>query len=118
MCPPRIHIEAVCVCVCLLRRVQLFAIPWTVAHQTTLPVEFSRHDYRSGFPFPTPGHLPEPGIERASLVSAALSGGFFTTVPPGKLQPSASQNVTIFIKKAFKDVIKLKWVCKGDLNSV
>ena len=107
-----------CVCVCLLRRVQLFAIPWTVAHQTALPVEFSRHDYCSGFPFPTPGHLPEPGIERASLVSPGLSGGYFTTVPPGMLQSSASQNVTILINKAFKDVMKLKWVCKGDLNSV
>ena len=108
----------VCVCVCVLRRVQLFATPWPVAHQTTLPVEFSRHDYCSGFPFPTPGDLPEPGIEPASLVSLALAGGFFTTVPPGELQPSASQNVTIFISKAFKDIIKLKWVCKGDLNSV
>ena len=35
-------------------------------------------------PFPTPGDLPDPGIEPASLASPALAGGFFTTVPPGK----------------------------------
>ena len=37
-------------------------------------------------PFLTPGGLPDPGIEPASLVSPALAGGFFTTAPPGKLQ--------------------------------
>ena len=37
-----------------------------------------------GLPFPTPGDLPKPGIKPASLVSPALAGGFFTTVPPGK----------------------------------
>ena len=34
-------------------------------------------------PFPTPGHLPDPEIEPATLVSPALAGGFFTTGPPG-----------------------------------
>ena len=37
-------------------------------------------------PFPTLGNIPNPGIEQASLVSPALAGGFFTTVPPGKPQ--------------------------------
>ena len=57
-------------------------IPWTVAHQVLLPMEFSRQAYWSGLPFPTPGDLPDPGIEPTSLVSPALAGGFFTTVPP------------------------------------
>ena len=35
-------------------------------------------------PFPTPGDLPDPGMEPMSLVSPTLAGGFFTTVPPGK----------------------------------
>ena len=38
----------------------------------------------SGLPFPTPGYLPDPGIEPMSLVSPAWAGGFFTTAPCGK----------------------------------
>ena len=40
---------------------------------------FSRREYWSGLPFPSPGDLPDPGIELKSLVSPALAGGFFTT---------------------------------------
>ena len=40
---------------------------------------FSRQDYWSGFPCPSPGDLPDPGIEFMSLMSTALAGGFFTT---------------------------------------
>ena len=53
--------------------------PWAVAHQTPLSMEFSRQEFWSGFPFPTPGDLPDPGIEPASPASPALAGGFFTT---------------------------------------
>ena len=42
----------------LLSRVQLFVPPWTVAHQAPQPMEFSRQEYWSGLPFPSPGHLP------------------------------------------------------------
>ena len=48
-------------------------------------MEFSRQEYWSRLPFPSPGDLPDPGIKSASLASPALSGGFFTTMPPGKL---------------------------------
>ncbi|ELR53043.1 hypothetical protein M91_06274, partial [Bos mutus] len=44
-----------------------------------LPMEFFRQEYWSGLPFPTPGDLPNPGIEPASLASPTLAGGFFTT---------------------------------------
>ena len=44
---------------------------------------FPRQEYCSGWPFPTLGDLPDPGIERVSLAISALAGGFFTTVPPG-----------------------------------
>ena len=44
---------------------------------------FPRQEYWSGLPFPSPGDLPNPRIEPASLVSPALAGRFFTTVPPG-----------------------------------
>ena len=45
---------------------------------------FSRQDYWSGLPFPSPGDLPDPGIKPASLVSPALAGGFFTPAPLGR----------------------------------
>ena len=59
--------------------VQLFAAPWTVACQAPLSMEFSRLGFWSGLPFPTPGDLPDPGVELAPLVSPALASGFFTT---------------------------------------
>ena len=47
-------------------RVRLFATPWTVAYQAPLSMGFSRQYYWSGLPFPSPGDLPEPGIEPGS----------------------------------------------------
>ena len=83
----------VCVCVCVYTRVfshvQYSATPWTVAHLAPLSMSFSRQEYWSGLSFPTPGDLPNPGIEPASLVSLALAGGFFTTAPPGKQEGCA-----------------------------
>ena len=55
-----------------------------VAHQTPLSMEFSKQEYWSGLPFPVLGDLPNPGIKPTSLVSPALAGRFFTTVPSGK----------------------------------
>ena len=49
-----------------LSRVQLFVTPQTVAHQAPLSVEFSRQEYWSGLPCPSPGHLPDPEIEPGS----------------------------------------------------
>ena len=50
----------------LLSRVQLFATPWTVAHQASLFMGFSRQEYWNGLPFPSPGDLPNPGIKPGS----------------------------------------------------
>ena len=55
--------------------------PWTVAHPAPLSMGFSRQDYWSGLPCPSPGDLPDPGIEPQSLVSPALVGAFFTSLP-------------------------------------
>ena len=52
---------------------------WTVALQAPLSIEFSRQEYWGGLLFPTPGDLPDPGNEPASLMSPALVGGFFTS---------------------------------------
>ena len=53
-------------------RVRLFVTPWTVACQASLSMGFSRQEYCSGLPFPTPGDLPDPGIEYAHLKHPAL----------------------------------------------
>ena len=73
-----------CVCTCALSCVQLYVTPWTVAHQVPLPMGFSRQDYWSRLPFPSPGDLPNPGIKTMSPVAPAQAGRFFTTEPPGK----------------------------------
>ena len=49
--------------------VYLFATPWTVAYQAPLTMGFSRPEYWSGLPFPSPGDLPEPGIRPGSPTS-------------------------------------------------
>ena len=56
--------------------------PWIVACQASLSMEFSRQEYWSGLPFPSPGDLPDPGIEPRSL---ALQGDSLPSEPPGKL---------------------------------
>ena len=58
-----------------------------IAHQAPLSIGFSRQEYWSGLPFPSPGDLPSAGIEAKSLVSPALAGGFFTNTPPRKPTP-------------------------------
>ena len=69
-----------CVLSCF-SHVQLFATPWTVAHQALLSLGFSRQEYWSGFPFPSPGDLPDPGIEPGS---PALQADSSPPEPPGK----------------------------------
>ena len=64
-----------------LSHAPLFATLRTVACQAPLSMGFSRQEYWSRLPFPSPGDLPNPGIEPTSL---ALAGGFFTTGPSGK----------------------------------
>ena len=56
--------------------VQLFVIPWTISCQAPLPIEFSRQEYWSGMLFPSPGDLPNSGIQPVSPVSPTLAGGF------------------------------------------
>ena len=71
-------------CVCVLSHLPVsdFVTPWTVARQVPLSMKFPRQEYWRGLPFPSPGVLPDPGIES---MSPALAGGFFTTDPPGML---------------------------------
>ena len=66
--------------VCVLSSVRLFVTPWTVACQTPLSMEFSKQEYWSELPFPSPEDLPNPGIKP---ISPALTGRFFTDVKVG-----------------------------------
>ena len=76
----------------LFSRVRLFATPRTVACQALLSMGFSRQEYQSGLSFPSPGNLPDPGIELASPVSPALQVDSLPAEPLGKTLylPSAS----------------------------
>ena len=80
------------VCAC---SVQLSETPRTVAHQAPLSMGFFRQEYWRGLPFPSPGDLSHPWIEPAS---PALTGGFFTTEPPGK-PPVVGKWMLIFGEK-------------------
>ena len=102
--------------------VQLFATPWTVAHQAPLFMGFSWREYWSGLLLcPLPGGLSEPEIELASLTSPALAGRFFTTSATWEA-PKDSQflipgtlNATFYGSGDLVDVIKdlegrLSWI--------
>ena len=75
-----------------------FATPWTVAHQPPLSMGLSRQEHCSGLPCPSPGGLSDPGIELVSLMSPALAGGFFTSVPPGKLSSKDTKDSLLVIQ--------------------
>ena len=66
-------------------------ISWTVTHQAPLSMEFSRQEYWSGLPFPTPGDLPDPGIEPGS---PELQADSLLSEPPGKPRLSGTAGKT------------------------
>ena len=55
-----------CMCVCVWSVVTDSATPWAVARQAPLSMGFPRQEHWSGLPFPSPGDLPNPGIEPGS----------------------------------------------------
>ena len=60
--------------------IRLFVTPWTIAHQAPPSMKFSRQEYLSGLPFPSPGDLHDPGIEPGSPTSWADA---LLSEPPG-----------------------------------
>ena len=75
------------VCACVLNHSAMsdyFVAPWTIAHQASLSMGFSRQGYWSGLPFLPPVYLSNPGTEPMSPVSPALAAEFFAAEPPGK----------------------------------
>ena len=75
------EISEVKVKVKLLSRIRLFATLWTVSYQASLSMGFSKQEYWSGLPFPSPGDLPDPGIEPES---PTLEADALPSEPPGK----------------------------------
>ena len=61
----------------MLCHIQLFVTPWTVARQAPLSMGFLRQGYLSGLPLPSPGDLPDPGIEPTSPASPTLAGDLY-----------------------------------------
>ena len=79
---------------------RLFVTLWTVACQSTLSMGFSRLEYWSGLPFPSPGDLPEPGIRPASPVTPELAKEFFATGSPARY---------IYMKKYYSAIKGMKY---------
>ena len=85
--------------------VRLFATPWTVAYQAPLSMGFSRQEYWSGLPFPSPGGLPDSGIEPGS---PALQTDALPSEPSGSPRPlrydlnQIPNNYTVEMTNRFK----------------
>ena len=90
-----------------LSRVRLFATPWTVAYQAPPPVGFSRQEYWSGLPFPSPGDLPNPGIKPGS---PALQADALPSEPPDGKKP------LVKVKKPLVNV-KYFFILKNSLET-
>ena len=76
-----------------LSHVQLFAAPWTVAYQAPPSMRFSRQEYWSGLPLPSPGDLPDPGIKPRS---PALQADALRSEPPGQSKVKLLSRVRLF----------------------
>ena len=95
-----------------LSHVGFFVTLWTIAHQPPLSIGFSREEYWSGLPCPSPGDLPNPGIEPGSPI---LQAGSLLSEPPGKLDV---QGGTFFINFVFYPLIETLKSCQMVYSSV
>ena len=94
-----------CTCMCAqsFSPVQLFVTPWTVARQAPQSMEFSRQEYWSGLPFPTPENFPNPEIEPAFLATSALQ------VDSLPLSHRGSQLCTSLSNSQFSNIKLVAW---------
>ena len=76
------------VCIFVLSCIQLFMTPWIVTCLVLLSMGFSSQEYWNGFPFPTLGDFPYPGIKPISLLFPEFAGEFFTTSTTWESQSS------------------------------
>ena len=91
---------------CVFHPVRLFVTLWTVAHQGDISMEFSREDYWSGLPFPSPGDLPNPGIEP---MSSALQADFLPLSHLGSMKPL---DINYNMKDNFHKMVKYTYFQK------
>ena len=111
-----------------LSRVWLFATPWTVAYRASLSMGFSRQEYWSGLPFPSPGDLLNPGIQPRF---PALKTDFLLSEPPGKPWHSLSvleiwfieRRLSINSKNVFDwcDILAMVWglgLCPQEIHRI
>ena len=109
----------------MLSRVQLFAIPWTVAQQAPLSMEVFRQVYWSRLPFAPPGDIPDSGTEHTSSMSPALQTDSLLLEPTDALRQynvavkstflscvrfQTSGDTQLLIFKGIKIVLHLQWV--------
>ena len=88
-----------------LSRVRLFVTPRTVAYQDPQSMGFSRQEYWSGVPFPSPGDLPNPEIEPRS---PTLQADALPSELPGKpIFNFFQQRLTVFIVQVFTSLVRL-----------
>ena len=78
--------------------VRLCAALWTAAHQAPLSMGFSRQEYSSGLLYPSPGDLPDPGIEPMIPASPALRVASLATEPPGKSRGLHKLQFIVFLQ--------------------
>jgi len=99
----------------VISHVWLFSTLWTVICQFPLSTGFSRQEYWSGLPFPTPEDFPGPGIEPTSLSSSALPGKFFATEPRGKpyYEESWAPKNWCFWTVVLEKTLESPLACKG-----
>ena len=99
----------------LLSCVQLFVTLWTIAYQAPLSMGLSRQEYWSGLPFPSPGDLPDPGIE---LMCPALQADALLSEPPRKWQCGSHGNIYLQSSGVSGYEEKASWGWAGILQVV
>ena len=91
-------------CAQSLSRVWLFVTPWTGARQAPLSLGFPKQEYWSGLPFPSPGHLPNPGIKHGSPTLRVYS---LPPEPPRKPNSYSCSMLPLLLLSLFSHV----WLC-------
>ena len=103
-----------------LSHIQLFATPWAVSCQASLSMEFSRQEYWSGLPLPSPENLPYPGkvgIKAVSPTSPSLAGGRLSNSDTCCFWATAFQKGVLSLFELPSCRSQGKWKCQGSKNS-
>ena len=98
-------------CVCVLSCVPLVVTPWTVVYQASLSMGFSRQEYWSGLPFPSPGDHPDPGIEPRS---PALQADTLPSEPPENptIKKAECQIIDAFELWCWRRLLRVLWIAR------